>query len=66
MTGQEQVDGLLAFWDERLKRVDENLIALESEPTYQVLAGAGVQKAELSGVTRERVVPAPAALGELF
>jgi hypothetical protein len=66
MSAEAEVDELLASWDERLKRIDENLIALESEPTYEILAGSRGQKAALDGVTRQRVEPALAALGELF
>jgi len=61
---EEDVDLLIASWDERLRRVDENLIALEGEPTYQMLAGGA--RAGLVGHTRARVVPALDALAELF
>jgi hypothetical protein len=60
---EEEVDRLLAWWDERLHRIDENLIALEGDPTYQMLSGSLRQ---LTGVTRTRVGPALDALGELF
>jgi hypothetical protein len=66
MNVEAEVDQLLASWDERLKRVDDNLIALESEPTYELLAGVRGAKTALDGVTRHRVEPALAALGELF
>jgi len=58
------IDPLLASWDERLRRVDENLLALEAEPTYQMLAGA--PRAPLDGVTRARIEPALDALAQLF
>src|SRR5262249_37230389 len=58
------IDPLLASWDERLRRVDENLLALEAEPTYQMLAGA--PRAPTDGVTRARVEPALDALAQLF
>ncbi len=61
---EEDIDQLIVAWDERLRRVDENLIALEAEPTYQMLAGGA--RASLRGRTRDRVVPALDALGELF
>jgi hypothetical protein len=66
MSAETEVDELLASWDERLKRIDENLIALESEPTYEILTSVRGQKAVLEGVTRERVEPALSALAELF
>ena len=42
-TPLDQIDLLLAAWDERLRRMDENLVALESEAIYQILAGQGGQ-----------------------
>ncbi len=64
---EEDIDAILASWDERLRRVDENLIALEADPTYQMLGGGGSgPTARLTGTTHERVTPALAALGELF
>jgi hypothetical protein len=60
------VDQLLAAWEERLRRVDENLLALEADPTYQVLSGAAGSRQPLEGVTRARVSPALDALAELF
>jgi hypothetical protein len=60
---EEEVDRLLLSWDERLHRIDENLIALEGDPTYQMLSGSVRQ---LMGATRTRVGPALDALVELF
>ena len=65
-TPLEQIDLLLAAWDERLRRMDENLVALESEAIYQMLAGKAGKRAALEGVTRERVDPALDAVTELF
>ena len=48
---EEEVDQLVVAWDERLRRIDENLIALEAEPTYQMLSGGA--RATLAGKTRE-------------
>jgi hypothetical protein len=61
---EEDLDQVIAAWDERLRRVDENLIALEADPTYQMLGGSA--RATLRGKTKDRVVPALEALGELF
>ncbi len=62
----KELDQLLAAWDDHLARVDENLLALEAEPTYQMLMGAGGHRAPLDGVTRTRVGPALEAMGDLF
>jgi hypothetical protein len=66
VNAEAEVDELLASWEERLRRVDENLIALESEPVYELLFGRGGRSAALEGVTRDRVLPALLAAGELF
>ena len=65
MSNEAEVDQLIASWEERLARVDENLILLESEPTYQLLAGKAGE-ARLDGITRQRILPALEALGQLF
>jgi hypothetical protein len=62
----EQIDLLLAAWDERLCRMDENLLALENEAVYQVLAGNAGERPQLEGVTKERVGRALDAVDELF
>lgn len=66
MTSEAEVDQLIASWDVRLTRVDENLIALEGEPTYQILSGRGGQRISLEGITRQKVLPALEALAQLF
>ena len=50
-TALEQIDLLLAAWDERLRRMSENLVALESEAIYQILAGKAGKRPALAGVT---------------
>lgn len=65
-TPLEQIDELLVAWDERLRRMDENLVALESEAIYQILAGKAGKRPALDGVTKERVGPALDAVSELF
>jgi hypothetical protein len=62
----DQIDLLLQAWDERLRRMDENLVALESEAIYQILAGKAGKRPALEGVTKERVGPALDAVTELF
>src|SRR5262245_18886223 len=61
------IDQLLTAWDERLRRVADNLLALEGDTTYRALSGAGgVRRVKLAGVTRERVEPAIEGLEALF
>ncbi len=61
---EDDVDPLLARWEERLARVDDNLLALEADPAYQMLAGGA--RAGLRGRTRQVVEPALEALSQLF
>jgi hypothetical protein len=62
----EEVDRRLAAWAEWLKRVDDSLLVLEAEPTYQVLAGSAGRRAPLDGISHARVSPALDALADLF
>lgn len=62
----DRIDALLRAWDERLRRMDENLVALEGEPSYQILAGKAGQRPALEGVTRAHAGPALDAVTELF
>lgn len=61
-----EVDRLLGEWEERLRRVDENLLALESDPTYQMLAPRTQGVETIDGETARVVKPALAAMRELF
>ena len=65
-TTLDQIDELLLAWDERLRRMDENLVALESEAIYQILAGKAGKRTALEGLTKQRVGPALDAVTELF
>ncbi len=63
----EAIDQLLTAWEERLTRVDENLLALEGDATYQALSGSTTKhRAPLEGTTKARIGPALDALIELF
>jgi hypothetical protein len=62
----EAIDRVLTEWDERLRRVDESLLALENEPTYQMLAPRSRTRAPLEGESKRIVMPALDALQELF
>lgn len=60
----DEVDRTLAGWKERLRRIDDNLVALETSPTCMLLEQAADNG--LEGETKARVVPALAAMRELF
>ena len=66
MTDLAFVDQAIAAWGERLRRVDENLLALEAEATYQMLSGIRSTPVPLEGITKERVRPALDAMLRLF
>lgn len=59
----DEVDRALADWQARLRRIDDNLVALETDPVCTLLEAQGDT---LEGVTHDRVVPALAAMRELF
>jgi hypothetical protein len=60
----EEIDGALAEWQSRLRRIDENLVALQLDPVHTRLEQN--RDGGLDGVTRDRVVPALAGMRELF
>ena len=62
----DEIDIALSDWAERLRRIDDNLIALESDSTYQVLVSVAGKGDGLTGVTAARVKPALDTLAELF
>jgi len=64
--GTETVDRLLSEWDERLRLIDESLLALEAEPTYQMLAPRASPRAPLHGETARVVLPALQSLDDVF
>ena len=66
MSALEDIDRRLAAWAEWLARVDDSLLALEAEPTYQILAGTVGARAPLEGISHARVSPALDALADLF
>jgi hypothetical protein len=61
----EGIDGVLAGWDERLRRMSDNLVALEGDPNYQLLASGG-RRDTLVGLTRERALPVLEGVTDLF
>jgi len=64
----DEIDRALADWKARRQRIDDNLMALETDPACMLLeqASAAGTTVGLDGITRDRVVPALAAMRELF
>jgi hypothetical protein len=63
----EQIDRLLADWKARLNLASQNMLAVQELDTYQRLAGeAGFLKAQLTGITAERVAAALEAMNQVF
>ena len=60
----DEVDRALAEWQSRLRRIDENLVALQLDPVHARLEQS--RDGGLDGLTRERVLPALTAMQELF
>ena len=60
----DDIDRSLTAWKARLQRIDDNLVALETNPSCMLLERAG--ESGLEGATQARVVPALAAMRELF
>jgi hypothetical protein len=60
-----ELDRLLGEWDRRIERMDENLFALEEEPTYRTMIDPPT-RGRLSGETREVIERAAETLAELF
>jgi hypothetical protein len=62
-----QIDQLLSDWKKKIDLVSQNLLELQSLPSYQRLSGAyGFPKVKLTGITEKRVTPAINAMNELF
>jgi hypothetical protein len=62
-----EIDDALGAWNSRLGAAAQNLMDLQSEPTYQQLTGTGgMQKAPITGVTKARVEPALGAMATMF
>jgi hypothetical protein len=62
-----EIDDALAAWNARLSAAAQNLMDLQSDPTYEQLTGAGgLPKASLTGVTAGRVLPALGAMATAF
>jgi len=62
-----EIDRALAQWNTRIQQVDENLLALETLDVVQRLQGQGYYPPlTLEGLTKTRVEPALATLGEIF
>jgi hypothetical protein len=63
----DQIDHQLTEWQNRLDRVNQNLLDLHGLYSYQRLAGvSGIPAVPLSGTTRQQVLPALEDLDNLF
>jgi len=63
----EEIDRGLASWNQRLAAIADNLLQLQSDPTYQVLTGTGgATPLQLTGETAKRVLPALKAIETIF
>lgn len=62
-----ELDQLLLDWQKKLELASQNLLELQSLPTYQRLAGEGeFTKVPLTGTTAKAVEPALQAMHDLF
>ncbi len=61
----DTIDQLLQAWDERLQRIDENLLALEADPAYQMLIGPG-ERSRYDGASARRLRETQQELAALF
>lgn len=63
----DRIDQQLAKWQQHLDLVSQNLLDLYDLSTYQRLVGAGgFPKTSLNGTTQQQVLPALAALTDVF
>jgi hypothetical protein len=63
----DEIDKELADWKTKLQLASDNMLALTQLITYERLAGeAGWPRVQLTGATEARVVPALAAMRELW
>lgn len=65
----EQIDRALADWQAKLALASDNLLELDDQITYKRLKGdvvSDIPPAALTGITRTRVVPALAAISDLW
>lgn len=63
----QQLDEVLAAWNDRLAAIADNLLELQAEPAYQALAGTGAGAGvKIIGVTAARVRSALAAIPTIY
>lgn len=65
MLSLEEMDRLLLTWDERLRRIEENLLAIESDPAYLTLIGPG-SHGRYDGISKQRLDDVQQELSALF
>jgi hypothetical protein len=61
----DEIDQLLLAWNERLRRIDDNLIALEADPAYLTLIGPG-ERNRYDGVSARKLREVQQELSSLF
>jgi hypothetical protein len=61
----EEIDQLLLTWNERLRRIDDNLIALEADPAYLTLIGPG-ERNRYDGASARKLREVQQELSSLF
>src|SRR5579872_485996 len=62
-----EIDDRLAAWNNTLRAVAQNLMDLQSQPTYQRLAGLNnMPRVDLTGVSASRIAPALETMSMLF
>jgi hypothetical protein len=65
MRSLETIDQMLRAWDDRLHRVEENLLGLEADPAYQTLIGPG-ERSRYDGVSARRIREVEQELAALY
>jgi hypothetical protein len=61
----DEIDSLLLAWNERLRRIDDNLLALEADPAYLTLIGPG-ERNRYDGVSARKLREVQQELSSLF
>ncbi|MBD2195557.1 MULTISPECIES: hypothetical protein [Calothrix] len=63
----DEIDQLLADWQQKINAASQNLLELQEQSTYQRLCGySGYPQLSLAGITAIRVTPALEAMNDLF
>jgi predicted nucleic acid-binding Zn-ribbon protein len=65
MRSLETIDQMLRAWDDRLHRVEQNLLGLEADPAYLTLIGPG-ERSRYDGVSARRIREVEQELAALY